>query len=203
MPEGLKDIIFDLIIILILFVSIYRGYKRGFIKEFMAFLGLFVSLILSVRYMSDISSLLYGVIELPHSIVTLVSFLIIFIPIMLFFRWMAIKLKILSKFSFTLGSLDRLAGIVLGLIRGAIFVSVSIFVITLTGLSGLMREEVNKSQLFNPMKQVLPLAFSVTKVFVWEKYKSFYLEMKETLNADFRAVMDTNSEEVLKDYEGK
>lgn len=200
MPTQLQDIIIDLIIVIVLLGFIYNGFKRGFIQEFMSFFGLLVCMILAVRYMSDISALFYGALELPHSFVVVISFLIIFIPTMLLFRWAAIKLKLISKFNFTLGSIDKMAGIGLGLAKGAIFVSVTTLVISLTGISKLMPSEIGKSALFLPMKQVMPLMYSVSKVFVWGKYKTFYDEMQETLSADSRAVMDTRSEDYLNDF---
>ncbi|MDW7681138.1 MAG: CvpA family protein [bacterium] len=203
MPAALKEIIVDLIIVGVLLFFIYRGFKRGFIKEFMSFFGILVSLILAVRYMSTITAALYGALELPQSIVTVIAFLIIFIPVMLLFRWVSKKLKLISRFSFTLGNLDRIAGITIGLIKGAIFISICTMVISLSNLSMLFRQEVQSSQLFRPMKQVLPLAYSVTRVFVWQKYKSFYMEMQESLSAKSKAVMDQKAEDYIRDFEGK
>ena len=202
MPNELRVIIVDLVIVIVLLVSIYRGFKRGFIQEFMSTFAVIVCLILSVRYLSDISSLLYGALELPLSFNVVISFLIIFIPTMLLFRWASIKLKLISTFNFTLGSIDKVAGIGFGLLKGAIFVSIATLVITLSGISKLMPNEIEKSALFKPMKQVMPLVYSVTKTFVWEHYKTFYEEMQESFSANSRAVIDTRSQDYLKDFEG-
>jgi len=203
MPNELDEIIIDFIIVLILLTAIYRGYKRGFIKEFMSFFGTFVSLVLAVRYMSDITNVLYGTVSLPHSAITVISFLIIFIPIMLLFRWISVKLKLLSKFSFSLGSIDRIAGTAFGLLKGAVFVSICTIVISLTGLSGLMSKQIDHSAFFVPMKRVLPIVYGVTKVIFLDKYKSFYVEMKESLSVHSKAVMDTKAEDFLSEFEGK
>ncbi len=200
MPTQLRDIIVDLLIVIVLLIFIYSGFKRGFIKEFMSFFGILVCFILAVKYMSNIAALLYGALELPHSFVVLISFLVIFIPVMLLFRWAAIKLKLISKFNITLGSIEKIAGIGLGLAKGAILVSVTTLVISLTGINKLMPNEIEKSALFVPMKQVMPLMYSASRVFFWEKYKTFYDEMQESLNANSRAVMDTQSEDFMNDF---
>ncbi|NOZ60339.1 MAG: CvpA family protein [Calditrichaeota bacterium] len=192
----------DLIIVIIIAVAIYRGFKRGFIKEFLGFAGLLVSLIMAVRYMSDLAAILYGV-NLPSQLTTVVAFVIIFVPVMLFFRWLSLKLKVLSKFSFTLGSIDRLAGMGFGLIKGAILVSILAVLISLSGLSIAFNDQISKSQLFKPMKQVLPLAYSFSKVFIVGRYKSFYKEVKESLNVNDKALLDPAAEEFLRDFQKK
>ncbi len=204
MSEGLSYFLnanlVDLLIVVTIAAAIYRGFKRGFFKEFIGAAGLVVSLILAVRYMSDVAALVYGGLHIPQKLSTIVGFLFIFIPVMLFFRWLAQKFKILSKFSFTLGSIDHIAGMVFGLIKGAVFVSICTVLISLSGLSILFNDAINKSQLFNPMKQVLPLAYSFSKVFIVGKYKPFYEELKESLNIKNREVLDPDSEEFLRSY---
>ena len=198
MPDNLSEVIIDLIIVLILVFSIYRGFKNGFIKEFMRFFGTYVSLIVAVRYMSNLAAILSGAIEdLSQPVVTIISFLLIFVPLMLFFRYLTIKLKVISKFSITLGSLDRLAGITLGLLKGAIVVCLCTFVISLTGLSKILRKEINSSMLYKPMlEQVLPLIYKSAQVFLW-KNKPFKLELKETLDKGLVNVIDRRARDIL------
>jgi len=203
MSEGLSFFLdanlVDLIIVVIIAAAIYRGFKRGFIKEFLGFVGLLVSLILAVRYMSDLATVLFGL-GLPPKLTTVVAFVIIFVPVMLFFRWLAQKFNVLSKFSFTLGSIDRLAGMGFGLIKGAILVSIITVLVSLSGLSIVFNEAVSKSQLFNPMKQVLPLAYSFSKVFIIGNYKDFKKEVRESVSANGQALLDPSIDEILRDF---
>ncbi len=202
MPTSSSDIIVDLIIVIILMLFIYRGFKNGFIKECMGFVGTYVSLIIAIRYMSDLATALYGKVDvLSHSLISILSFIFIFVPLMLFFMFLAKKLKFIARFSFTLGSIDRIAGLALGLIKGAIILSISALIISLTGLSGLMSKEINSSQLFKPilLKRVLPLAYSVAKLIKFTNYKPFELELKETLNAKSMSALDRRGRELV-DY---
>ena len=72
MPSIFSEIIVDLIIVIVLLAFIYRGFKSGFIKECVSFLGTYVSLVVAIRYMSDLASLFYGTTEvLSHSIISI------------------------------------------------------------------------------------------------------------------------------------
>ena len=203
MSEGLsyfiKSNLIDLIIILVIFVGIYRGYKRGFFKEFFGFVGLIVSTILAVKYMSDLAILIYGALQLPHAVSTLLAFILIFLPTMFLFRWIGIKFKLLSKFSFILGNIDRLVGMAIGLIKGALLVSVSVVLLSLAGFNKTFSDAVDNSKLYKPMMRVLPLAFSVSKVFVVSKYKDFAEEIKESLRLKGEASLDSDAQQLLDD----
>ena len=200
MSINLSDIILDLIIVLILLAFIYRGYKNGFIKEFFGFFGTYVSFVLAIRYMSDLATILYGATEaLPHTAVSIISFVVIFLPLMLLFMYVAKKLKLAARFSFTLGSLDRIIGLGLGLVKGAIILAIAALIISLSGLSGLMSEQINSSQLFKPIliKRVLPLTYSVAKLVRFVQYKPFGSELKETLSANSMTTLDRKSRDVV------
>jgi len=204
MPDSFSDIIVDLIIVVILIAFIYAGFKKGFFKEFIGFIGTYVSLIIAIRYMSNLATLLYGAFEgISHSIISILSFVIIFVPLMMFFMFLAKKLKVVSKLSFTLGSIDSIMGLVLGLIKGLIILSVCALIISLTGLSGFISKEINASQLYKPilLKRVLPLAYSVAKLIKFVPYKPFKLELKETLNAETMSALDRRGREVIDSLE--
>jgi len=204
MPEGLssflRDNFVDLIIVVTIAAAIYRGYRRGFIKEFLGFAGLFVGVILGVRYMSDLSSLLMTF-NLESQTTTIISFLVIFLTVMFFFRWLAQKFKILSKLSFTLGGIDRLVGMGFGLIKGALLVSIVTVLLRISGISFILSEPFSKSQLYKPMQQVLPLAYSFSKVFIIGNYKKFSKELQESLNLDKQAFPDQNLNDLIHDFQ--
>lgn len=204
MPTNLSDISVDFVIVLILLAFIYRGFKNGFIKEFMGFLGIYVSFVVAIRYMSDLATLLYGATDvISHTIVTILAFVIIFLPLISIFMFVAKKLKIAARFSFTLGSIDRIIGLMLGLVKGSIILAIAALIISLTGISGLMREEINASQLFKPilLKRVLPLTYSIVKLVNFGHYKSFGLELKEALNANTMGIIDRKGREMVEIFD--
>ncbi len=190
----------DLTIVLILLAFIFRGFQNGFIKEFIGFFGTYVSFVLAIRYMSDLATLLYGATDaLSHTAVSIISFIIIFLPLILIFMYVAKKLKLAARFSFTLGSLDRIIGLGLGLIKGAIILAIAALTISLSGMSGLMSEQINASQLFKPilLKRVLPLTYSVAKLVKFLGYKPFGSELKEALSANSMTTLDRKGRDVV------
>ena len=200
MSINMSDIIVDLIIVLILMIFIYRGFKNGFIKEFIAFFGTYVSFVLAIRYMSDLATLLYGATDvLSHTVISILSFIIIFLPLISIFMFVAKKLKLAARFSFTLGSIDRLIGLGLGLVKGAIILAITALIISLSGLSVLISEQINASQLFRPilLKRVLPITYSVAKLLIVTHYKPFGSELKEALNANTMGTLDRRGRDVV------
>ncbi len=204
MPQHLNEIIVDLTIVVILLFSIYRGFKNGFIVEFMRFFATYVSLVLAIRHMSDLAVILFGATDaLPHSVITVIAFLLIFVPLMLIFRFITHKLKLVSRFSITLGSVDRLAGIAIGLLKGAVFVSIITIVVSLTGLSNIFRQQLETSMLYQPMREILPLVYKTAKMFVWTGYKPFHEELRESLNIKTQRAIDKRSRDTLEYYQEK
>ncbi len=205
MWPNLSEIIVDLVIVVVLMLFIFRGFKNGFVKEFIAFFGTYVSLIVAIRYMSDLTRLIFGATDAfsNTSVISILSFVIIFLPLMSIFMFLAKKLKLAVRFSFTLGSIDRVVGLTLGLIKGSIICAVAALVISLTGLSALMSNEINKSQLFKPilLKRVLPLAYSVAKLIKFTQYKPFKLELKESLEANNKSPIDRKGRETIEMFE--
>jgi membrane protein required for colicin V production len=204
MSISFSEIIVDLVIVVILLLFMFRGFRNGFVKEFIAFLGTYVSLIVAIRYMSDLAKLIFGATDvISSSVVSILSFVIIFLPLMLIFMFIAKKLKLAVKFSFTLGSVDRIVGLGLGLIKGSIILAISALIISLTGISAAFSNEINASQLFKPilLKRVLPLAYSVAKLIKFTQYKPFNIELKETLNANIRSPIDRRGRETIDTFE--
>ena len=204
MLPGVSEIIVDLVIVVILLLFIYRGFRNGFVKEFIAFLGTYVSLVVAIRYMSDLAALIFGATDvISSSVVSILSLVIIFLPLMLLFMFIAKKLKLAVRFSFTLGSVDRIMGLVFGLIKGSIILAVSSLIISMTGISALMSNEINASQLFKPilLKRVLPLAYSVAKLIKFTNYKPFKNELKEALDANNKSPIDRRGRETIEAFE--
>ncbi len=174
--------IIDVAIIIILSFFIYKGYKNGFITEFMRVLGTTVGLVLAIRYMSDLAITVYGAVTISPVLITIVCFVLIFTLVVLTFRFLSTKFLKALKFSITLGSLDRVAGIALGLAKGAIIVSLCTVLLSLGSFSTQVRYEINQSLLFNPMRNVLPLAYSAAKLVFKSRYLPLYREIEESFS---------------------
>lgn len=174
--------IIDVAIIIVLSFFIYKGYKNGFITEFMRIFGTTVGLVVAIRYMSDLAIPIYGAVNISPIFITIFCFVLIFTIIVLAFRFLSTKFLKAAKFSITLGSLDRVAGIALGLAKGAIVVSLCTVLLSLGSFSAPIRKEINESLLFNPMRKVLPLAYSTAKLIFRTRYLPLYREIEESFS---------------------
>jgi len=174
--------IIDLIIVAILAVFIFKGYKDGFVAEFRRIFSTTAGLILAFRYMSDLATAIYGIVDVSPIFVTVLSFIFIFTSITLGLNYLFKKFLTVIKFSIVLGNLDRFLGLALGLAKGSIVVGLICALLSLVTFSGALREEINSSQLFNPMRNVLPLAYSVAKLIFQNKYKPLFQELDESFS---------------------
>lgn len=174
--------IIDLAIIIILSFFIYRGYKSGFITQFSQTFATIVGLVLAVRYMSDLAIPIYGAINISPTFIMIFCFVLIFTSVVLGFNYLSKKFLKALKFSITLGSIDRVAGVAFGLVKGSIFVSLICALLTLATFSPPIRNEINQSVLFDPMRNVLPLAYSTAKVVFQTRYKPLFRELEESLS---------------------
>jgi len=174
--------IIDLAIIIILSFFIYRGYKGGFITQFSQTFGTMIGLVLAIRYMSDLAVPISGAINMAPTFIMILSFVLIFTTVVLGFNYLSKKFFKAVKFSMALGSMDRVAGVAFGLAKGSIFVGLICALISMATFSAAVQAEIKQSMLFNPMRNVLPLAYSTAKLIFQTKYKPFFRELEESLS---------------------
>lgn len=174
--------IIDLAIIIILSFFIYRGYKSGFITQFSQTFGTMIGLVLAIRYMSDLAIPIYGATNISPTFVMILCFILIFTSIVLGFNFLSKKFLKAVKFSMALGGMDRVAGVAFGLVKGSIFVSLICALLTLATFSTPINNEIRQSMLFNPMRNVLPLAYSVAKLVFQTRYQPLFREIEESLS---------------------
>jgi len=192
--------IIDLLIIFVMVFFIYKGYKNGFTTEFMRAFGTISAFIVAVRFMSNVAIVLYGALEISPTLITIFSFILIFTAVLLIFKYLTKKLMSAIKFSLTLGNADRVVGIVMGLIKGSIVVSLCTVLISFMSFSGPIAKELRESQLSNPMRQVLPLAYSVARLAFSSSYKSFSTELEETFSGQTEGRKGEATQRVLDFY---
>ena len=132
--------------------------------------------------MSNLAIPIYGAIGVSPVFVTIFSFILIFTSVVLSLNYLSSKFLKALKMSVTLGTLDRVAGVAFGLAKGAIIVSLLCAVLSMATFSAPIRDEIEASMLFNPMRNVLPLAYSVAKLVFQSRYKPFVDELEESFS---------------------
>lgn len=167
----------DLIIVVALLFFIYKGYQRGFVEELLRIIGTLVALLVAIRYMSDISRVLIGSVSLPPTAAIIIAFTVVFVAVIYIFKYINQRLKKAIKFSL-FKDFDKIAGGAVGLFKGAIIVSLFTMFLSLFSFSPFLKRHISESQLFDPMRQIAPLAYSAIKNFI-PNSKNFIDEFEE------------------------
>jgi membrane protein required for colicin V production len=113
---------FDILILVILGYSLVRGLFRGLVKETSSIIGVFGGFYAAYTYYMVLAKYLAGLIH-NTSYLNLLSFLIIFCFILIIVSVLGVIIKYLLNIAF-LGWTDRLGGLVFGVIKAILIVSV-------------------------------------------------------------------------------
>jgi membrane protein required for colicin V production len=119
---------FDILIIVVLGYSLVRGLFRGLVKEVSSLIGVLGGFYAAYTYYKVLAGLLAGLIH-DTSYLNILSFLIIFCGVLIIVGVLGVIIKYLLNIAF-LGWVDRIGGIVFGVLKGILIVS--ILFITLT-----------------------------------------------------------------------
>jgi membrane protein required for colicin V production len=155
---------FDIIFLIVFIWSAYRGITRGFVVMAASLAALIVGIWGAIRF----SSFTYGVLsknfELKIQYLSLVAFALTFILIVILIHLLAKLIERLLK-AVALNFLNRLAGLLFGIIKTAFILSVILVVInTIDKKLPIIPEEHKKnSLLYEPLSKLAPAIFPYLK----------------------------------------
>lgn len=113
---------FDILILVILGYSLIRGLFRGLVKEISSIIGVLGGFYAAYTYYRNLASLLSGLVQ-DVSYLNILSFLIIFCSVLIVVSVLGVIIKYLLNIAF-LGWVDRVGGVIFGLAKGILIVSV-------------------------------------------------------------------------------
>ena len=147
----------DIIFLIPLMLFAWSGYKKGLIIEAATLIALILGLYFAI-YFSDIAAgLLNENFNINQKYVGAISFIATFVAVV--FGVIAIG-KMLEKVInvLLLGFLNKMAGSIFGILKGALFISILIFAFSYFGLENSVfnSESRQKSLLYEPIKSVAP-----------------------------------------------
>jgi membrane protein required for colicin V production len=132
MPSLSEFTSFDVIVCLVFLLFLVRGTWIGFMRQLAAFLALVGSYVIAGKYVGQIIPYVDDYITNPK-LVFFISFFLLFITGALFFILLGKLMQKLMELTL-LGWFDRLLGLLLGGVKGAIFSSL-IFMVLVSSLS--------------------------------------------------------------------
>jgi membrane protein required for colicin V production len=124
--------IFDVIIIVLLLIGAYSGYRKGLILEILAFLAFIIAIIGGFYLMHLGMDLLTNYFNLSGKSLPLISFILIFIAIILSVNFIGRMLKKVIDMTI-LGSIDNLTGALIGILKWAFGISILLWLSSAIG----------------------------------------------------------------------
>jgi len=171
--------ILDWVIVVSIAIFVFNGFRRGFLREVAGLLGIIIALLLAIRLLNDLSVIVAHYLGLSPQIAVVVTAILIFIGVLLFFILLAKLLRKLLDLA-NLGWIDRLLGSLLGLVKGAIILSILVLIISIMPLGATFTQQQNESVFFQPVRQVVPMVFNAI-IRILPAASDFYSEMQQSL----------------------
>ena len=142
--------VLDLILIILLFLSFLTGFWRGLIKSLGAFVGLIVGIFIAGVFYVDLAICISEYLSWSDKILNVIAYIVILIITAKVVDIIFILLDKIFKFFAVipfLKTINRLAGGAFGLLQGAIFLGLGIFVYSKYAFWGLFDTQIIESQI--------------------------------------------------------
>ncbi len=152
----------DLIIIIILGVALFRGFTEGFVKEVASLAALIIGIWGAIRFSAFTAGKLYEWFDMTGQYVGVIAFLVTFGVIVVIINFVGILVdKVVDTVS--LGFLNRLLGIVFGLFKSVLILSVFMVILNAIDVRRpfLPKEKIEESMFYNPISDIAPALFPI------------------------------------------
>ena len=152
----------DAIIIIILAFAVIRGFTNGLIKEVASLAALILGIWGAIKFSDYTAGKLYDNFNMTGKYVGIISFVVTFGIIAIVIHFIGVLLDKLLE-AVALGFVNRLLGMVFGLIKSVLILSVIFVVLNAidTRRPFLPKERIEKSRLYNPISEIAPAIFPV------------------------------------------
>ena len=152
----------DAIIVVILILSLVTGFINGLIKEVASLAALILGIWGAIKFSTFTAEKLYDYFDMTGRYVGVIAFLITFGIIVVIIHFIGILAdKVVSAAS--LGFINRILGIVFGLIKSMLIMSV--FFVVLNAIDArrpfLPKKTIEESKFYNPISDIAPAIFPI------------------------------------------
>jgi membrane protein required for colicin V production len=152
----------DAAIVVILILSVVMGFINGLVKEVASLAALILGIWGAIKFSGFTAAKLYDYFDLSGQYVGIVAFIITFGIIVVIIHFIGIMAdKIVNAVS--LGFVNRLLGIIFGLLKSVLIMSV--FFVVMNSIDArrpfLPREKIEQSIFYNPVSDIAPAIFPI------------------------------------------
>lgn len=150
----------DLVLAILLLIAAIQGFRKGFIIELASLVALILGIWGGIKFSDYTAAMITKHLGYHSEYLGLIAFVVTFIVIVLLIHLMAKMLDTIVKAVF-LGFLNRLAGIVFGLLKMAVILSIVLLLFDEVdeNVHILPARQKAESKVYGPMKQVVPTLF--------------------------------------------
>ena len=152
----------DLIIVVLVILAVIKGFTDGFVKEVASLLALVLGIWGAIKFSSFTADKLNVWFDMTGNYTGIVAFLVTFIVIVIVIHFIgSLADKVVDAVS--LGFLNRILGMVFGVIKTVLILSV--FFTILNAFDShrpfLPKQKINDSKFYNPIADIAPSIFPV------------------------------------------
>jgi membrane protein required for colicin V production len=152
----------DLIIVVFLIIALVRGFINGMVNEVASLAALILGIWGAIKFSDFTAEKLYDFFDMTGQYVGIIAFLVTFGIIVVIIHFIG---KIADKFisAISLGFFNRILGIVFGLFKTVLIMSV--FFVILNAIDArrpfLPEDKIEESKFYNPIADIAPAIFPV------------------------------------------
>jgi membrane protein required for colicin V production len=152
----------DLIIIILLILAVLRGFTDGFVKEVASLLALVLGIWGAIKFSSFTAAKLYDWFDMTGQYVGIISFIVTFIIIVVVIHFVGTLADKMVQ-AISIGFLNRILGMVFGLIKDVLILSVVFTVLNVIDARHpfLPKEKIAESKFYMPISDIAPAIFPV------------------------------------------
>ncbi|HET6557104.1 MAG TPA: CvpA family protein [Prolixibacteraceae bacterium] len=168
----------DLVLGIMLIIAAIQGFRKGFIIEFASLAALVLGIWGGIKFSDLTAGVITKYTGYSSEYLSTIAFFVTFIIIIILVHTMAKMLDNVVKAVF-LGFLNRLAGIIFGVLKTAVILSVLLLLFDEVDetVHLLPTKQKQESQIYGPMKSVVPTLFPFIKL--WKSDDSNNAEEEE------------------------
>ncbi|MGE5426466.1 MAG: CvpA family protein [Methylococcaceae bacterium] len=173
----------DIVLAILLFIAAIQGFRKGFIIEFASLAALILGIWGGIKFSDLTARFITKYTGYYSDYLALIAFFITFILIVILIHLMGKMLDSIVKAAM-LGFLNRLAGIVFGVLKTALILSILLLLFDEVdqNVHILPVKQKEESKIYEPMKQVVPTLLPFIKL--WDiKDKDKKEDLKENQKA--------------------
>ncbi|UXP33699.1 CvpA family protein [Reichenbachiella agarivorans] len=171
--------VIDIVILVFLVVGAIMGFRKGLLMEIISISAFFIAIILGIRLIDWGVMVLSDFIDGYEGLLPVISFAVIFIIIIIALHLLGKVLKKLLDLTL-LGSLDDIAGSLLGIVKWALFISIFFWIYHSFG-GEIDHDITSRSLLYEPITSFAPKLFDMLSS-IFPFIMDFFEHSEEVIN---------------------